>query len=258
MAERPARRLIINADDLGMSRAVNDAIFEAMEAGFVTSATVLANGDAVDDAVRGAARFPRCSFGVHLNVTWGRPLSSAPGLAPLLDASGRMRRVIFDLPADRGLAMAVAHEWAAQVEALRGRGLRISHFDSHEHVHTIPALFRSFKSVQRKFQIRRARVSKNLYCREMPAPSRTVLLKKAVWNSAMRWNYRTRTTSWFTDSFSLLRAAREGLPGSGSIEAMLHPGATDDPVMVAEMRDMRAGALDELPVRVERISYHEL
>jgi predicted glycoside hydrolase/deacetylase ChbG (UPF0249 family) len=255
---RFARRLIINADDLGMSSAVNDAIFESMEAGFVTSATVLANGDAVDDAVRGAARFPKCSFGVHLNITTGRPLSSAPGLSPLLDESGRMRRVIFDLKPERGLAEAIATEWSTQVKALRDRGLRISHLDSHEHVHTIPALFLSFKSVQREFQIRRARVTKNLYCREMPAPSRGVLLKKALWNSAMRWKYRTRTTAWFTDSFTLLRAARDGLPASGSIEAMIHPGATDDPVMLSEMRDMRAGALDDLPIRLQRISYNEL
>jgi predicted glycoside hydrolase/deacetylase ChbG (UPF0249 family) len=258
MSDESSNRVIVNADDLGMSRAVNEAIFESMDAGFVTSATVLANGEEVDAAVRDAAGFPRCSFGVHLNITEGPPLSSPDRLRPLLDESGRLRRAIFDLRPDHALAEAIEVEWGAQVESLYARGLRVTHLDSHEHVHTIPALFFAFKAVQRRFRIRRARVSKNLYCRELPVASQALLVKKAVWNSVLRWNYRTRTTRWFTDCYSLIRAARDGFRAPGTIEAMSHPGATGDPLMATEMRELRSGALDELPIRLRKISYHDL
>src|SRR5208283_3639702 len=62
-------QIIVNADDLGLSAEVNEAIFRAMEAGVITSATMLSNGPAVIPAARMLHRFPHCSFGVHLNLT---------------------------------------------------------------------------------------------------------------------------------------------------------------------------------------------
>jgi hypothetical protein len=71
--------VIVNADDLGMSREVNDAIFELMSRGRISSATILANAPATRDAARRAQAFPRCSFGVHLNLTQFEPLTGGPG-----------------------------------------------------------------------------------------------------------------------------------------------------------------------------------
>ena len=61
--------VIVNADDLGMTPETNKAIFESMEQGSVTSATLLANGPFVEEACDQLSRFPHCSFGAHLNVT---------------------------------------------------------------------------------------------------------------------------------------------------------------------------------------------
>ena len=71
-------RIIINADDLGISQEVNDAIFGLMAEGKVTSATILANGPAVEEAARRVAEFPECSFGVHLNLTEFKPWTMGP------------------------------------------------------------------------------------------------------------------------------------------------------------------------------------
>src|SRR5215471_2247740 len=65
---RMSVRIIVNADDLGISEAVNEATFRAMERGVITSATMLANGPEVVAAAKLAPRFPKCSFGVHLNL----------------------------------------------------------------------------------------------------------------------------------------------------------------------------------------------
>ena len=60
--------VIINADDLGKSIEVNEAIFDMMARGSVTSATILANGPKLQNALTRLAHFPHCSFGVHLNA----------------------------------------------------------------------------------------------------------------------------------------------------------------------------------------------
>ena len=78
-------QVIINADDLGMSRAVNDATFSLIERGSITSATIMANGPEVEQAIARLTAFPAASYGIHLNLTEFHPISAAKGLAPLLN-----------------------------------------------------------------------------------------------------------------------------------------------------------------------------
>lgn len=80
-------KIIVNADDLGMSEPVNEAIFQGMQLGTITSATVLSNGPAVRAATKQLHLFPKCSFGVHLNLTEFEPLCSGShtDLASILD-----------------------------------------------------------------------------------------------------------------------------------------------------------------------------
>jgi predicted glycoside hydrolase/deacetylase ChbG (UPF0249 family) len=82
------RRLIVHADDLGADEARNEGIFEALEAGSVTAASILANGPALRDAFDRIASSPfrNISFGLHLNLTEGVPLSG--GLKFLISRSG--------------------------------------------------------------------------------------------------------------------------------------------------------------------------
>ena len=78
------KRLIVNADDLGAGEARNAGIFDAIEAGSVTSVSILPNGPALEDALRGirALRQKNISVGVHFNISEGRPIESAAALPP--------------------------------------------------------------------------------------------------------------------------------------------------------------------------------
>lgn len=67
-------QIIVNADDLGISSEVNDAIFGFIRSGLVTSATMLANGPQITEAAVRVREFPECSFGIHLNLTEFKPL----------------------------------------------------------------------------------------------------------------------------------------------------------------------------------------
>jgi predicted glycoside hydrolase/deacetylase ChbG (UPF0249 family) len=248
-------RVIVNADDLGISPTVNDAVFGLMGAGAITSATMLAVAPSVEEAARRVGEFPKCSFGVHLCATEFRPLTDNPALAPILADGVFNGQKIREVTITAALREAVADEWTAQVQRIIDLGVRPSHLDSHHHVHTVSGLFGALKRVQKRFGIRKARISATVY----PAnenPSRQLLAKKALWNSALRWWGRTATTRAFTSLEVFCNCAERGRGlGMKSIELMTHPGHPD---FASETARLHAGWQRELPFPVDLINYNEL
>lgn len=134
-------RLIINADDFGISRGVNIGIIEAAAAEVVTSASMIVNLPAFADALDRAALCPSLSLGLHLNFTVGRPLTPAPSL------TRRDTGEFFTLPvlvarASLGLldSSDIARECLAQIDRMIEAGFPPTHLDSHRHVHAHPAI----------------------------------------------------------------------------------------------------------------------
>lgn len=248
--------LIVNADDLGESEETNARIFELVERGVVSSTTILANGQAFEDAVRRikAVRRP-LSVGVHLNAYELPPVGNGEGLGPLMGPDGAMNGRILDTPVDASLRAGIVREWRAQVGRLRAQGIEVSHLDSHLHTHTIPALFPALKAVQRHCGVRRVRITKNLYGPSQPPASRTLLLKKAAWNCALRHVHATRTTKAFTEFATFLEIARLGRPVPSPTEVMTHPGAA---LYAEETRELQGDWLREFADRVRIISYNDL
>jgi len=248
-------KVILNADDLGRNEKVNAAIFDLMSKGSVTSATLLANGSAFGEAALRARDFPRVSFGVHLNLTEGFPLTTHPGLAAILMPDGTFRREkIRRLHVGESLRGAVLAEWTAQVEKALRSGVPVSHFDGHHNTHTAPGLFPALKALQRKFGIRRVRLAWNVYPPEDPSP-RTLRASKAIWNLALRHWYRTRTTEGCASLKDFLRAAAESAPRFRSVELMVHPG---HPAYKEETLLLSGEWWKALPFEIRTISYHEL
>ena len=245
-------QIIVNADDLGASMSVNDRVFELMSKRAVTSATILANGPGVENALQRARGFPEHSFGVHLNVTEFEPLSDATALGPLLgqDASfqdNAVRRTALSPNLIRG----IEREFDEQIRKVKDHGIPISHVDSHHHVHTIPQLFFALKSVQRRHHIQRIRISRNLYD---PMPSPFVRLKKHFWNGALKYVSRTRTTEIFTDLSTFVRVAPK-IDRSIKAELSVHPG---NPDFAQEDELVESEWWADLPGEIELISYHDL
>jgi predicted glycoside hydrolase/deacetylase ChbG (UPF0249 family) len=247
-------KIITNADDLGADRATNDAIFALMREELVTSATILANGAAVPDACGQTADFGRCSFGVHLNLTEFRPLRGPHGLEPLLNSAGEFNGTVRTVRNLGALCPAICQEWCAQIERVQSHGVAISHLDSHHHVHTIPRLLPVLKAVQRKFGIRKVRISRNLYTLEgRPPPS--LLVKKALFNWALRRWYATATTDQFTD-LEAFCAQQSRITGcSRTVEIMLHPGGAAGP---DEARWLGKLAKSDRMFKDKLASYHEI
>jgi predicted glycoside hydrolase/deacetylase ChbG (UPF0249 family) len=248
-------RVIVNADDLGLSPTVNDAVFGLMGAGAITSATMLAVTPGVEEAARRVREFPACSFGVHLCLTEFRPLTGNPGLAPLLADGVFDGQKVREIPITPSLREAVADEWSAQVQRIIDLGVCPSHLDSHHHVHTVPGLFGVLKRVQKRFGIRKVRVSLTVYSPD-EVPSRRLLARKALWNAALRWWGRTTTTRDMTSLAAFLDWAKRGRRlATRSIELMSHPG---HPSFEFETARLHAGWHRELPFPVDLINYNEL
>lgn len=220
---RPA--VIVNADDLGISKEVNDATFDLMSKGRISSATILANGPATREAARCVSRFPGCSFGVHLNLTQFEPLTGGPEARLLLDDGAQMSRAIEQARPSLRRLRAAYRELCAQVERVASLGVRISHLDSHHHVHTRPLIFPVLKAVQRRYAIRRVRLSKNFYSSDTPC-SREMRWRKRAYNRALTAIYPTRTTDAFTEFLTYHRAEAVRQQSIRRIELMVHPGAS--------------------------------
>ena len=221
----PRMRLLVNADDLGASRKVNDATFALMEKGVLRSASLLANARVFDEAASRAKAFPRCSFGVHLNVTHGAPLGSDPALAPLLDADGRFHPDAIRSEARRATVReAVVQEWSRQIERVAGAGINISHLDSHDHVHTIPWLSGTVAKVQERFAILRLRVPRTLE-REYSLSGFPRRLGKRLWQTRMRAR-GAQTTDQLFGLADFRRLSEKGRRFDGqTLELMVHPGS---------------------------------
>ena len=81
--------VIINADDFGLCGSVNRAIAQAHRNGVLTSATIMSNMPAVDEAIKMAADMPELGTGIHLNLTEGKPIADASALRPIINDDGQ-------------------------------------------------------------------------------------------------------------------------------------------------------------------------
>jgi hopanoid biosynthesis associated protein HpnK len=140
------RRLIINADDFGLTNGVNLAIQQAHQSGVVTSSTLMANSRAFAGAVALAHSLPGLSIGCHVVLVDGLPLLPAAQVPSLLEPSGQYRTGFADMAtrAIRGKIDPdqVEAEATAQFRKLQSAGIAITHFDTHKHTHILPAILK--------------------------------------------------------------------------------------------------------------------
>jgi hopanoid biosynthesis associated protein HpnK len=141
------RRLIINADDFGLTPGVNRAVMELHERRVLTSATLMAGAAATDEAIELALKVPLLGVGCHVVLVDGEPVLPAAGIPSLIDPqTGRFRATprsfLRQLLLGRIRASEIEAETAAQIALLQRRGLALTHIDTHKHLHMFPAALR--------------------------------------------------------------------------------------------------------------------
>ena len=248
-------RVVINADDFGYSLGVNESIKNLVSCGRITSATIMANGPEVDDAVAFARESRSASFGVHLNLTEFAPLTrvsrfEACGVASGGEFSGNIRNV----GVNRRILNLVYEEWVQQIRLLQQKGLEVSHIDSHHHVHTIPWLLPVLSRVRKRFGISRVRNTRNLYCGDRVGMGK--IFGKNIWSFVVRRVYLFDMATYFGAAESVLKD-----PGvlrmcvGGSVELSCHPGHD---YAVEEVGALYSDWRERLPFNVKLITYNDI
>jgi predicted glycoside hydrolase/deacetylase ChbG (UPF0249 family) len=159
------RRLIINADDLGLTAGVNRGIGECIRGGIVTSATLMANAASFADAVgvvrelgagTPAAPNPTVSVGVHVMLVDGTPLllPRPPQTGEFPAGFAGVAYSVFRKQVDPGQ---IAEEIHAQIGKVQAAGVPVSHVDTHKHVHLLPAVLKPLLRAARACGIRAVR-----------------------------------------------------------------------------------------------------
>jgi predicted glycoside hydrolase/deacetylase ChbG (UPF0249 family) len=153
------RRLIINADDFGLTSGVNRAIAEGNRSGIVTSATVMANAQAFDGTVELSKTLPGLKTGCHVVLIDGVALSS--DLPSLTNGSLRFRSSLKDFAlaalCKRIATEEIQRETEAQIHKIQTRGVVLTHVDSHKHTHMFPHVLRPVLRAARACGIRAVR-----------------------------------------------------------------------------------------------------
>ncbi|MFA6186766.1 MAG: ChbG/HpnK family deacetylase [Phycisphaerae bacterium] len=152
-----SKKIIINADDFGLCRGVNNAVAEAHAMGVLTSATIMANMAGVDEAIEMAKKMPALGVGVHLNVVTGKPISTDPIVKILTNATGNFGYSVAKLAiatiSSKNIREAIETELSAQISSLISKGITPTHLDSHKHFHCLPAVWRIVCRLAEKFNI---------------------------------------------------------------------------------------------------------
>lgn len=215
----------MNADDFGFTRDVNRGIVEAHRNGILSATTLMANGDAFEDAVQLASRTPSLDVGCHLVLIQGRSVVSGRELPRT------WQELVRALLARR---LDVYEELRAQVQKIIGAGVQPSHLDTHKHTHVLPGVLTVLIRLASEFSVPYIRLPFDAGW----APVRPL----DVWYRRRIDNAGLKGTDHFlgfrlTDVLSTrsLAAALEKLP-EGSTEFMCHPGYLGDELRRAATR----------------------
>ena len=237
--------LIVNADDLGMSRGITDGIIVAHRYGLVTSASLMANMPDAERALMRAKDLPRLGVGVHLNICQGRPVSPPNEIPTLVDQTGTFlspAKIARNLLYGRVSQREIEAEFRAQIRWMKERGLEPTHADSHHHVHLYPAAARPFV---RALEAEGVRCIRSARCATWPKSSswggphegsvvrrllvqgyratlqRTLLRRFESTDSRISFHSHDRKNS--PALYERWKAALENLP-AGIFELACHPG----------------------------------
>jgi len=184
------RRLIVNADDLGLTSGINRAIAEAHARGIVTSATLMANSGAFNEAAALARSLtgttPHFSVGCHVVLVDGDPVLPAQRIPSLMQPGVQNGSHFRTALGDFAVASfrrklqpdEIEAEAAAQMQRLQTAGVALSHFDTHKHVHMFPAVLRPLLRAARACGVRAVR---NPFGQLWPLPLTDVLRRRGLW-----------------------------------------------------------------------------
>jgi len=274
-------KLVVNADDFGLTPGINQGILDCFLANSISSATLMVTTSATDEAVDIAKSNTALGIGLHFNLTLGRPLNKPETISSLVREDGSFHsRVDFEkrMILGRIRHADVIREFYSQVRRFETLGIVMTHVDSHQHVHLFPAVFNILAEYCERENIP-LRVpwvwpqSWNVSCKRS---LRAIFLKLLIHRNIIRWQNRLKYNAGFASIFDLsIPPNRITIDNylsiisnikKGPFELMVHPSRSDQSLVgltniseisLTERRILSTYNLKELaqPYGIELVSY---
>ncbi len=228
------RRLIVNADDFGLSSGVNAAVVQAHQEGILTSASLMVNEEGAEEAALLARQNPGLGTGLHLSLAHGRaglPASRIPGLA---DGEGRFRdsgvRAGFSYFFNRKLLAELEAEIACQFERFQRTGLVLDHVNGHLNIHLHPAILRILLENAEKWGVRAIRLTRDPF-----------VLNARLAGGA--WGYRLSHAVIYRclSAWAKPRLGRKGIAHTNAVFGLLQNGRVHEKYILDLMPRLPAG-----------------
>jgi hopanoid biosynthesis associated protein HpnK len=233
------RLLIVHADDFGITEAISDGIVLAHKEGILTSTSVMATSEAFVHAMRSYQSVPSLDLGVHLTLVGEVPVLEAGRIPSLVDRDGRLfsHAATFTKKYLMGKIVLeeVREECDAQIRMVQDWNVPISHLDSHQHLHALPAIRRVVVGLAQKYNIPAVRLPhekprRYMFTNYRMAPRALQMLALSLF---CRMGGRSKIVQ--TDHFAgfyfsgrltrrNLRTLIDNLPVRGACELVCHPG----------------------------------
>ncbi len=191
------KRLVVTADDFGLSPEVNEAVEQAHREGILTAASLMVSAPAAADAVARAKRLPSLRVGLHLVLVEAWPTLPPADLPDLAGADGLLRADMAGLGLDLARRPAarrqLAAEITAQFEAYQATGLPLDHVNAHKHFHVHPLIAGAVLRLGRRYGMRALRVPREpraILRRAEPGASPRPAYDSAPWAALLAWRAR--------------------------------------------------------------------
>jgi predicted glycoside hydrolase/deacetylase ChbG (UPF0249 family) len=279
----PVRRLIVNADDFGLTRGINRAVRDLHQSGALTSTTLMSAAPRFEEAVEISRRQKLLGVGCHIVLVDGIPVADPVTIPTLLHLSSHLGKPQFratlgefvrDLYLGRIVSADIEREAVAQILRLQRAGVAVTHVDTHKHTHMFP---RVLNGVMRAAQARNIRTIRNPFEPEWSvAASPTAGLVRS-WQVGLLRTLRhgfwklIRQQEFFTTEGCVgvaatgsldettLRALLDRLP-HGTFELVCHPAYLDDELIATrtrlqQSRQVEQAALERLPFIVGGLEF---
>lgn len=165
--KRDIKRIIVNADDFGLTEGINRGVIDALRYGIITRASIMPCATAFDHAVSLVKQNPGLNIGIHLTLVGERPVSSADKIKSLIESDGTFYKnhQAFSVKyfSKKIKLNEIYDEFEAQIKKILNTGIKVNHIDSHQHLHMLPGIFEQSISLAKKFEIKNIRITRQDY-----------------------------------------------------------------------------------------------
>ncbi len=231
------KKLIVNADDFGMSRKINEGIIKAYKGGIVTSTTIMTNMPGFEKTVQLLRKHDDLGVGIHLNLTENYPVVKC--LNNIINKDKELINANIKKALMQNLNLTeIETELEAQIIRGQNSGLGITHLDSHKHVHVLPGIQKVVLKLAKKFRIPKIRSPSDRVINSKLIFTKQYLKRLLINYYALKFKKNLRILNVKTPSnfFGILETGKLNIRNlanvikhipDGTSELMCHPGYLD-------------------------------